>query len=274
MDKLIQNISSSVSFIKSIIGSYKPEYGLILGSGLGALANEIENPITIKYCDIPGFFTSTIEGHQGKLVVGILRGKATIAMQGRFHFYEGHSMQDITLPIRVMVKLGIEKLIVTNACGAVNERFKPGDLMIITDHINFGFSNPLLGKNLDDFGSRFTDTSQCYDNDLMNCAKKCAEISKIQLKEGIYQYFSGPSYETPSEIKVARSLGADVVGMSTVPEVLVAVHCGLRVLGISCITNMGAGILNQPLGHEEVIETSKLVNKKFISLVKNIIEKA
>lgn len=273
MNTLTQKIDAATEFIKSKLNNHKPSIGLILGSGLGILADEITNPTVIQYNEIPGFLKSTVEGHKGQLVIGELEGKTVIAMQGRFHFYEGYSIQEITLPVRVMKKLGVEILIVTNAAGAVNEKFNPGDLMLITDHINFGFGNPLIGVNLDDFGPRFPDTSESYDSKLQELAKTTGEKLDINLKEGVYQFSSGPTYETPAETRVARSLGADVVGMSTVPEVLVAIHSGIKILGISCVTNMAAGILDQPLDHQEVIETSELAREKFISLIKTIISK-
>jgi len=271
MNNLINKIKSATNYIKSKLNNQKPSIGLILGSGLGVLADEIKNQTIIPYNEIPGFLQSTVEGHKGQLVIGELEGKTVIAMQGRFHFYEGYSIQEITLPVRMMKLIGVETIIVTNAAGAVNKDYNPGDLMLITDHINFGFDNPLIGINMDDFGPRFPDTSESYHLELQSIAKTSANKLNINLKEGVYQFSSGPTYETPAETRVARSLGADVVGMSTVPEVLVAVHSGLKVLGISCVTNMAAGILDQPLNHEEVIETSAMAREKFISLIKNII---
>ena len=251
----------------------KPKVGLILGSGLGVLAEEIQNPIKIKYDEIPYFPTSTVEGHEGQIVVGTLEGKNVIALQGRFHYYEGYSLKDVTFPVRVMKELGVENLIVTNAAGGVNEKFNPGDLMIIEDHINFAFDNPLIGENFDNLGPRFPDMSHAYDKEMIDLAYTTAKSSDIKLQKGTYMFFSGPTYETPSEVKMARILGGDAVGMSTVPEVIVAVHGGLKVLGISCITNMAAGILEQPLNHSEVIETTKLVKSKFIKLVRDILQK-
>ena len=271
MGQLSQKIENSVLYIQSKI-DFQPEIGMILGSGLGVLADEIEHAIIIPYNEIPGFLTSTVEGHKGQLVIGELRGKKVMAMQGRFHFYEGYPIQEITLPVRVMAKLGVEYMIVTNAAGAVNKKYSPGDLMLIQDHINFGFDNPLIGENLSDFGPRFPDTSESYNNELQQIARKCANELKINIQEGVYQFSSGPTYETPAETRVARLMGADVVGMSTVPEVLVAVHSGLKVLGISCVTNMASGILDQPLDHQEVIDTSALAREKFTQLIKSIVE--
>jgi purine-nucleoside phosphorylase len=241
-----EKAQKAASFINSRFQD-TPEIGLILGSGLGVLADEIENPVRIPYSDIPEFPVSTVEGHAGQLVLGDLAGKKVVAMQGRFHFYEGYSMEKVTFPVRVMKLLGIEKLIVTNAAGGVNEEFEPGDLMIITDHINYTGTNPLIGANDERFGPRFPDMSEAYNKELNAKATKIATDLGILVKEGVYVGFSGPTYETPAEIRFARNMGGDAVGMSTVPEVIVARHSGIKVLGISCITNMASGILDQPL---------------------------
>ncbi|MYL46945.1 purine-nucleoside phosphorylase [Virgibacillus halodenitrificans] len=248
-----------------------PKIGLILGSGLGVLAEEIEEAIDISYEDIPGFPVSTVEGHKGQLVIGKLQGKEVLAMQGRFHYYEGYSMQQVTFPVRVMKQLGIETIIVTNAAGGINEKFQPGDLMVITDHINNMGDNPLIGKNEEQLGPRFPDMSQVYDKAYIRLAKECAEDLDLQVQEGVYVGNTGPTYETPAEIRMLRSWGGDAVGMSTVPEVTVAGHAGLRVLGVSCISNMAAGILDQPLTHEEVIETTQRVRDDFLRFIKKII---
>ena len=250
---------------------YKPEIGLILGSGLGSLADSIENPEFYPYEKLPHFPTSTVEGHAGRLVIGMLNGKCVVAMQGRFHYYEGYSLNEVTFPVRVMKLLGISKLIVTNAAGSVNVDYKPGDLMVITDHLNLSGNNPLIGKNIEGFGPRFPDMSNAYNTELIG---KVLEISKklnLDVKSGVYAMMSGPSYETPAEIRMLRVLGANAVGMSTVPEVIVANHCGIKTVGISCLTNMAAGILAQPLNHEEVMETSTKVREKFISLMNEIV---
>jgi purine-nucleoside phosphorylase len=267
---LLKKINETKSFIQERI-NYKPEIGMILGSGLGVLAEEIEEAIRIDYKEIPNFPISTVEGHKGQLVIGKLQGKNVIAMQGRFHYYEGYSMQEVTFPVRVMKALGVEKIIITNAAGGVNREFNPGDLMIITDHINFGFDNPLIGRNYDELGPRFPDMSHSYNKELINLAKKAGIELDIDLKEGTYMFLTGPTYETPAEIRMAAYLGADAVGMSTVPEVITAVHSDIKVLGISCITNMAAGILDKPLDHKEVIETSEKVKNKFIMLIKEIL---
>ncbi|WP_027417368.1 purine-nucleoside phosphorylase [Aneurinibacillus terranovensis] len=259
------------AYIESKINE-KPEIGLILGSGLGVLGEEIENPTAIPYENIPHFPTSTVEGHKGQLIIGKLKGKTVVAMQGRFHFYEGYSLDLVTFPVRVMKAMGVKKIIVTNAAGGVNESFSPGDLMLIKDHINLTGHNPLIGPNDESFGVRFPDMSDAYTPALREIARNVAEKNGIALKEGIYAGLTGPSYETPAEIRMLRILGGDAVGMSTVPEVIVARHAGMEILGISCISNMAAGILPQPLSHEEVMETAEKVKNTFLTLVKGIIE--
>lgn len=250
---------------------YNPKMAIILGSGLGEIAEEIEDREVYNYSDIPHFPVSTVAGHKGCLVIGKLEGKIVLAMQGRFHYYEGYNMDQVTFPIRVMKSIGIENIIVTNASGAVNLDYNPGQLMLIKDHINLLGNNPLIGKNIDEFGKRFPDMSNSYDRDLREKVKKIAEENNIELKEGVYACMSGPSYETPAEIKMIRIIGGDAVGMSTVPEVIVANHSGIKVIGISCMTNMAAGILDKPLEHKEVIETSKIASKKFKTLIRCII---
>lgn len=251
--------------------SIQPKIGLILGSGLGDLAEEIEEKTVLPYGEIPGFLRSTVVGHKGQMVVGFLEGKPCLAMQGRFHYYEGYELEQVTLPVRVMKELGISQLIVTNAAGGINPQFSPGDLMLITDHINFMGKNPLIGPNVEEQGPRFPDLSQAYSPRLREKALDVAEKLGLSLKQGVYVAVSGPSYETPAEIRMFRTMGADAVGMSTVPEVIVAAHCGLEVLGISCISNMASGILDQPLSHEEVVETAERVKSTFAKLVKGII---
>ena len=267
-----EKINEASLYITNLLKEFNPTVGIVLGSALGNLADEITSPIKIKFDSIPHFRKSTVEGHSGQLVIGLLKGKKVIAMQGRLHYYEGYSLEEVTFPIRVMKKLGVEKLIVTNAAGGVNRKFTPGDLMLITDHLNFSGTNPLIGKNLDEFGPRFPDMSDCYDKNLIQLVKRVGVANKIELQEGVYNFLSGPSYETPAEIRALEVLGASAVGMSTVPEVIVAVHSGIKVIGISCITNMAAGISDQKLSHAEVIETSKKANEKFILLLKNIVE--
>lgn len=253
--------------------SVKPSIGLILGSGLGVLGEEIVDQTIIPYKDIPHFPESTVAGHKGQMVVGMLEGKQVIAMQGRFHYYEGYSMKQVTFPVRVMKQLGIESIIVTNAAGGINKGFHPGDLMVITDHINNMGNNPLIGENDEELGVRFPDMSQVYDKEYIQLATYCANELGLEIRQGVYVGNTGPTYETPAEIRMLRTLGGDAVGMSTVPEVTVAGHAGIRVLGISCISNMAAGILDQPLTHTEVIETTEKVREDFLQFVKKIINK-
>lgn len=271
MDKAL--IEKSAQFLKEKCSGKVPEVGLILGSGLGVLADEIEEPIKVPYDQIPEFPVSTVEGHAGQLVFGNLQGKFVVAMQGRFHFYEGYSLEKVTFPVRVMKELGVTKLIVTNAAGGINESFEPGDLMLISDHINNMGQNPLIGPNDSRLGARFPDMSEAYSKELRKLAKDVATGLNINIKEGVYVGNTGPTYETPAEIRMLRTLGGDAVGMSTVPEVIVARHSGLNVLGISCISNMAAGILDQPLTHDEVIETTEKVKHNFLAFVKEIVKK-
>eukprot|EP01104_Vermistella_antarctica_P000602 TRINITY_DN10755_c0_g1_i1.p1 TRINITY_DN10755_c0_g1~~TRINITY_DN10755_c0_g1_i1.p1 ORF type:complete len:288 (-),score=60.81 TRINITY_DN10755_c0_g1_i1:67-930(-) len=253
--------------------SRKPRIGMILGSGLGALANDVSNADRISYGDIPHFPVSTVEGHAGELVIGTLGGQECAVMSGRVHAYEGWSLRHCSFPVRVMRAIGCDVLVVTNAAGGVNEAFQVGDLMIITDHINLLGSNPLFGANFPQQGPRFPDMSSTYSKEFGEIVRKVAEREKITtLKEGVYAAFTGPSYETPAEIRMARTLGADAVGMSTVPEAIVASHCGMRILGISCVTNMASGIQKSPLNHAEVVETTVRVNSTFRKLVLSFLE--
>lgn len=266
MKEIFERVNTSVDYMKSQ-GVNELDVGLILGSGLGKIAELIEDPIVIPYKDIPNFLESTVEGHMGQFVYGTLNGKKVLAQQGRFHFYEGYSMQEITIPVRMIKALGAHSIIVTNAAGGVNESFEPGNLMMITDQINFTGDNPLIGRNDEEVGPRFPDMSFAFDPKYQELLRSTAKDLSIDLQQGIYMGYSGPTYETPAEIRMSRILGADAVGMSTVPEVIVAQHVGLRVAGISCITNMAAGILDQPLNHEEVIEVSARVYDDFKGLV-------
>ena len=236
MDERVLRINEAAEYIKSKIGEQTPYAGIVLGSGLGKLADKIENPIVVSYRDIPNFARSTAVGHKGNFIAGYLGGKFVVAMQGRFHYYEGYPMEQVTLPIRVMKVLGIKYLFVSNAAGGVNFSFKVGDLMIIRDHINL-LPNPLIGKNLEDFGPRFPDMTRPYDLSVMALAKEIAHEENITLKEGVYLASTGPTYETPAEYKYFRTIGADAVGMSTIPEVIVARHSSIPVFGISVITN-------------------------------------
>ncbi|WP_416151760.1 purine-nucleoside phosphorylase [Salipaludibacillus sp. HK11] len=268
----MEMIMEAKQFIEKKITT-KPSIGLILGSGLGVLADEITNPVKIAYNEIPGFPTSTVAGHKGQLVIGDLQGKTVVAMQGRFHYYEGYSMDLVTLPVRVMKAIGVEQLIVTNAAGGINEAFDPGDLMIINDHINMFGTNPLIGPNDEEVGVRFPDMSQAYTKELVELAKEVADEINLKVRQGIYVGNTGPTYETPAEIRMLRTLGGDAVGMSTVPEVIVARHSGMNVLGMSCISNMAAGILDQPLTHDEVMDTTEKVRADFLQFVKQIVKK-
>ncbi|WP_026771222.1 MULTISPECIES: purine-nucleoside phosphorylase [Sediminibacillus] len=265
-----KEMKESAEFIEARLQE-KPTIGLILGSGLGVLADEIENPVVIPYKSVPHFPESTVSGHKGQLVAGRLEGKQVIAMQGRFHFYEGYRMDQVTFPVRVMKLLGVEKLLVTNAAGGINEQFEPGNLMLIEDHINNMGTNPLIGPNDEEIGPRFPDMSQAYNRELLEHARKCAEDLNLAIQQGVYVGNTGPTYETGAEVRMLRTLGGDAVGMSTVPEVIVAAHMGIKVLGISCISNMAAGILDQPLSHQEVIETTERVRQDFLSFVKQIV---
>lgn len=266
-----KDILEAKAFIEARTGQ-KPEVGLVLGSGLGVMADQIENAVVIPYNEIPHFTRSSAEGHANQLVIGHLAGVTVAAMKGRFHFYEGFSLDEVTFPIRVMKALSIETVILTNAAGAVNTEFSPGDLMLITDHINLTGRNPLIGPNNDELGPRFPDSSQIYTKELQKVALEVAERLDIPLKQGVYTWWTGPSYETPAEVRMIRILGGDACGMSTVPESIVASHSGIKVLGISCLTNMAAGILKTPLSHDEVIAVANKAKDQFIQLIKGILE--
>lgn len=259
-------------YIKVHLNGFEPSIGLILGSGLGELGQKVSDAIAIDYKDIPNFPVSTVSGHAGRFLFGRLSGRNVAVMQGRFHHYEGYTLQQVVMPVRVMAMLGCDILIVTNAAGGINLAFKPGDLMLIEDHINLMGDNPLIGPNIDELGLRFPDMSNAYDVGLRQTALKCAMEEKISLRQGIYAALTGPSYETPAEIRMLRTLGADAVGMSTVPEVIAAVHAGMKVVGISCITNMAAGVLNQPLSHKEVMDTADAVSDIFQRLMLRFIK--
>ncbi|MTI70215.1 MAG: purine-nucleoside phosphorylase [Firmicutes bacterium] len=270
MKNLLERINDSSNYIKKKI-DIEPKIGLILGSGLGTLANEVKNPTSINYEDIPNFPVSTVEGHEGKLVIGELEGKKVIAMQGRFHYYEGYSMEDITFPVRVMKKLGVELILVTNACGGMNKELYPGALMIIEDHINFTGDNPLIGSNFEELGPRFPDMSRAYDKEMIELAENVSEKLEIKTEKGVYAAISGPNYLSRAELKMLRKVGGDTVGMSTVPEVIVANHSGLKVLGISCVTDMAIAEEIESISHEQVVEVANKTRPKFIKLVKGII---
>jgi purine-nucleoside phosphorylase len=273
-------MSTSMKKMMSVAAAYitekakmTPKVGLILGSGLGVLADYMENAVTLKYEDIPYFPTSTVEGHAGELLVGELKGVPVILMKGRFHMYEGYAPEITAFPVRVMKQLGVERVLVTNAAGGVNLEYEPGDLMLISDHLNLTGKSPLVGTNESEIGPRFPDMSEAYSKALRQMAHEVAKSQGITLREGVYAGMLGPAYETPAEIRMLRTLGADAVGMSTVAEVIVASHAGMEVLGMSCISNMAAGILDQPLSHSEVMETTDRVRETFLNLVLAIVPK-
>lgn len=266
----INKIMNAVAYIRTRVVMH-PEIGLILGSGLGDYANSLDDAVRIEYKNIPHFPVPTVSGHSGAMIFGRKQGKDVVILQGRIHYYEGLPMQDITFPVRVLAALGIKILILTNACGGVNLSFEPGDLMLISDHINFSGANPLIGANLDSFGPRFPDMSDLYTASLRKSIRERAEAVGIHLREGVYAMYSGPNYETPAEIRMFRTMGADTVGMSTVPEALVAGHCGIQVVGVSCVTNMAAGVLPVKLSHAEVMETADRVHTVFENLINLIL---
>lgn len=249
-----------------------PDVAVILGTGLGSLSDYIENKTVIKYTDIPHFPKSTVPGHAGEFIIGNIYNKNIIAMNGRFHYYEGYSMEQVTFPVRVIKSLGVQKIIVTNASGGMNPDFKAGDLMFITDHINMMNDNPLIGKNYEEFGPRFPDMSNAYDKQFLNIGLNTAKKLNIPVQKGIYVALTGPMYETPAELKMLRLIGADAVGMSTIPEVIIANHANMKVLGISCITDMAIPDSLEPLDHERVIATAEKAKNNFVSLVRGIIK--
>lgn len=265
-----ENINEAKDYIQKRFK--KPiDLAIVLGSGLGPLADMIENPIIIPYQEIPHFKQSTVAGHSGKLYIGQLGNKNILAMQGRVHYYEGYTMSEITLPIRVFAALGIQKIILTNACGGIGENLNPGDIAYIKDHLSFFCPSPLRGTNLDDFGPRFCDMTDTYTPALIEKALASAKETGIELKESIYAYFPGPQFETPAEIRALKTLGASTVGMSTVPEAIVASHSGMDILGLSLITNKAAGLSDKHLSHNDVQETAAQASEKMIKLVHQII---
>ena len=249
----------------------RPRNAVILGSGLGSIADQLENRELLSYADIPGFPQSDVSGHAARFVFGTLNGRPIVAMQGRFHYYEGLSMRQLSFPIYVLKQLGVEKIVVTNACGGINPDFNPGDLMLITDHINFAGNNPLIGANDERFGPRFPDMTEVYDRTLNDLARRVAASLSIPLREGVYAFFTGPCYETAAEIRAYHILGADAIGMSTVPETTVANYLGMRVLGIACITNMATGIARTPHSHEEVLAIANASSKRFFRLLEQVL---
>ena len=264
-------MQKTLDFIKEKIGDFVPEVGIVLGSGLGELADEYCE-IAIPYSEIPGFEASSVSGHKSRLVFAEINGKKVVMMQGRFHYYEGHPIQKVVFPIKVMKKLGVKTAILTNAAGGVNPAFNPSDLMIITDHINHMNVNPLIGPNDNEMGERFPDMSEVYSPKLVEMTKKTAHKLGIDVQEGVYMAFTGPSYETPAEVRMARVIGADAVGMSTVPEAITAKWAGMNVIGISCICNSAAGVSTVALSHADVIHAAGIAKDRFKILVKEIIK--
>ncbi len=267
---MLEQIKSTAAFIQSKI-SIQPEIGIILGTGLGGLVKEITIKHSINYEDIPNFPVSTVEGHSGKLIFGELGGKNVVAMQGRFHYYEGYDMKQVTFPVRVMKCLGIQKLFVSNAAGGVNANFEIGDLMIINDHINMFPSNPLIGKNIPEWGPRFPDMSDVYDKNIIEKAKKIAAKNNINVQEGVYLGLSGPTFETPAEYKFIQIIGADAVGMSTVPEIIVARHMSIPCFAMSIITDLGVAGRIVKVTHEDVIEAAAKAEIKMTLIMKELI---
>ena len=267
MNFTFQQYQESADYLRARIGAFTPEVAMVLGSGLGFLGDVVENAVAVPYGEIPHFKASTAPGHKGRLVFGTLEGRKVAVMQGRMHHYEGYSYEEVSYAVRVLRLLGCESLVVTNAAGCVNTNWKAGDLMLITDQIKIFMESPLRGENLPEFGVRFPDASHLYTPALRQVARDCAKELGIDLKEGVYMYFPGPQYETPAEVRFARMAGADAVGMSTAPEVITAGHCGMNVLGFTLLSNMAAGILDQPLSEEEVLEAAEACKDKFSRLV-------
>lgn len=268
---LISRIDRAAEYIKKK-SAFEPEIGIILGTGLGSLGDYIDKVSVINYADIPEFPVSTVFGHEGRLILGTLEGKKVVAMQGRFHYYEGYTMQEVTIPVRVMKRLGIKLLVASNACGGLNPSFNAGDIMIITDHINFMGTNPLIGPNLEEFGPRFPDMSEAYDKDMVKALEQAAASQEIKVHKGVYGAVSGPNYSTKAELRMMIKLGSDTVGMSTVPEVIAAKHCGLKVAGVGCITDMSIPDTMVPPTHEEIVKVAESVKPKFVSLIKQFVK--
>ena len=268
-----QQYQESAQALREKLDGFRPKVLLILGSGLGALADEVENPVAVPYDQVPHMKHSTAPGHKGQFLFGRLAGQDVAVMQGRLHTYEGWSFADAGYPVRVLRLLGAGTLVVTNAAGAVNTAWRAGDIMLITDHIKLFGVSPLCGPNVEEFGPRFPDVSHVYTPALQQAAREAAGAQGLDLKEGVYMFFPGPQYETPAEVRAARLLGADAVGMSTVPEAITAAHCGMDVLGFTLCTNMAAGVLEQPLSGDEVIAAGEAAGPKFTALVKGCLER-
>lgn len=273
MQYTFSQYEESAAYLRSRVGSFLPKAAMVLGSGLGFLGDQVENPVVVDYRDIPHFKASTAPGHKGRLVFGVLEGQNVAVMQGRMHHYEGYSYEEVSYAVRVLRLLGCDTLVVTNAAGCVNTAWKAGDLMLITDHIKLFSESPLRGENLPQFGDRFPDASHLYTARLQDVARQAAKDLNLDLKEGVYFYCYGPQYETPAEIRAVRVLGGDAVGMSTAPEAIVAGHCGMEVLGFTLLTNMAAGILDQPLSEKEVLDAAEACKGKFSALVRSCLKR-
>jgi purine-nucleoside phosphorylase len=273
----IDQIKEAAAFIQERLSGKKPVIGLVLGSGLGDMAHQVEDSIAVDYHEIPHFPVSTVEGHEGRFVIGTLEGKQVIVMQGRFHYYEGYSMKKVVFPVYVMKELGVETVVMTNACGGMNRSFQAGDLMLITDHLNMTGDNPLIGRNHGELGVRFPDMSEAYNREYRALALKISEEIRgedgepLRLQQGVYAGITGPTYMTPSELTMLARLGGDAIGMSTVGEVIAARHAGMNVLGISCITDMAIGEELEPLTHEQVVAVANRTKPKFIALVRSFV---
>lgn len=268
---MIEKLHESARMIQERIGERKPAIAMVLGSGLGELGDELTDPIVIPYGEIPHYPVSTVAGHKGQLVSGLLEGKQVLVAQGRQHFYEGYPMSDVIFPVRSLRVLGAKALVLTNAAGGINPSFGEGTLMLIEDHINLFGTNPLIGANVEELGPRFSDMTRCYSPRLKDLARQVAADQGIELVAGVYAGVTGPSYETPAEIRYLRTIGADAVGMSTVPEAIAARHGGMEIMGISCITNMAAGILDKELDHREVMVTAERIKEDFKQLIRQIV---
>ncbi len=273
MEYTYEQYQASAAYLRQQIGTFCPDVAMVLGSGLGYMGDEVEQAIAVSYADIPHFKPSTAPGHKGRLVFGLLEGQRVAVMQGRMHHYEGYSYEEVSYALRVLRLLGAQTLIVTNAAGCVNTDWQAGDLMLITDQIKFFLESPLRGPNLPQFGVRFPDASHLYTPALQELARETAAEQGIEIRQGVYMYFPGPQYETPAEIRAARLLGADAVGMSTAPEVITAAHCGMNVLGFTLLSNMAAGILDQPLSEEEVLAAAAACREKFSGLIRACLRK-
>ena len=272
MEYTYEFFKKSADYVRKFV-PYTPQIAIVLGSCLGPYADTIEDPIVIDYKDIPNFLVSTVDSHAGKLIFGTVAGRKVVCMSGRFHSYEGYDFEQLVIPVRLFKLLGCKAVILTNAAGAVNTSYKPGDIMVVSDHIKMTGASPLRGKNIDEFGPRFFDVTHMYTPALRKLALDCAKNSDLTVHEGVYYFFTGPQFETPAEIRAVRILGADAVGMSTVTEALTAAHCGMPLLCLSVMTNMAAGVLDQPLTTEEVLETARAIAAPFSGYLKKIIDR-